>query len=58
MATSKDKRWNFAYKIKDNTIYVYDACHSQNIHDNKKIIDTIVTEVINDIKRQLLALTK
>ncbi len=33
MATSKDSRWNFAYRIKGNTIYAEDACHSQNIHD-------------------------
>ncbi len=33
MATSKDGRWNFAYRIKGNTIYVEDACHSQNIHE-------------------------
>ncbi len=34
MATSKDRRWNFAYRIVGDTIYVEDARHSQNIHDS------------------------
>ncbi len=33
MATSKDGRWNFAYRIQGNTIYVEDARHSQNIYE-------------------------
>lgn len=33
MTTSKDKRWNFAYRIQDDTVYVEDASHAQNIHE-------------------------
>ncbi len=33
MATSKDRRWNFAYKIAGDTVYVEDVCHSQNIQE-------------------------
>lgn len=38
MATSKDKKWNFAYKIDGDTIYIEDACHAQNMHESKKIL--------------------
>lgn len=31
MATTKDKKWNFAYKIEGDTIYIVDACHAQNM---------------------------
>ena len=33
-------KWNFAYKIEGDTVYVCDACHSQNIHESsdKRII--------------------
>ncbi len=49
MATSKDGRWNFAYRIKGNTIYVEDACHSQNIHEL-----TILSEAEVQYGKQLL----
>lgn len=38
MATSKDKKWNFAYKIDGDTIYIEDACHAQNMHESRNII--------------------
>ena len=38
MATTKDKKWNFAYKIDGDTIYIDDACHAQNMHESKKIL--------------------
>ena len=28
-----DGKWYFAYRISGNTIYVEDACHSQNMHE-------------------------
>lgn len=49
---AKAGKWYFAYRIEGDTIYVDDACHSQNIHDNKDIIDQIITEAINKIIRQ------
>ncbi len=42
MATSKDGRWNFAYRIDGNTIYVEDACHSQNIHEPTILSEAVV----------------
>ncbi len=33
MATSKDGRWNYAYRIDGDTVYVEDACHGRNIHE-------------------------
>ncbi len=33
MATTKNGRWNFAYRISGDTVYVEDACHGQNIHE-------------------------
>ncbi len=30
------KKWYFAYRIDDNTIYVEDACHAQNMHESIK----------------------
>ena len=38
MATSNDKRWNFAYRIDGDTIYIEDACHAQNMHESKKLL--------------------
>ena len=26
-------KWYFAYKVQGDTVYVYDACHAQNIHE-------------------------
>lgn len=38
MATSQNRRWNFAYRIDGDTIYVEDACHAQNMHESRNII--------------------
>ena len=38
MATSQNRRWNFAYRINGDTIYVEDACHAQNMHESRNII--------------------
>lgn len=27
-------KWNYAYRIEGNTIFVKDACHQQNMHDS------------------------
>ena len=37
-------KWYFAYRIEDDTIYVEDACHSQNMHE-------IVYKMINLVER-------
>ena len=37
-------KWNFAYKIEGDTVYVYDACHSQNIHESSERRTVILTE--------------
>lgn len=58
VALSKDGTWYYAYRIEGNVIHVYDACYCTNIHDNREIIDSLVIETINEIKRQLFALTK
>ena len=29
-------KWNYAYRIEGNTIFVEDACHQQNMHDSIK----------------------
>ncbi len=42
MATTKDNRWCFAYRISGNTIYVEDACHSQNIHESSILSEAAV----------------
>lgn len=60
MATTKDKKWNFAYRIVDNTIYVEDACHAQNMHESttsvrltetqfKELLTECITKIINEI---------
>lgn len=38
-------KWNFAYKIEGDTVYVYDACHSQNIHESSERRTVILTEL-------------
>lgn len=37
-------KWSFAYKIEGDTVYVYDACHSQNIHESSERRTVILTE--------------
>lgn len=63
MATTKSKKnkqWNFAYKIQNNTIYVVDACHSQNMHDNlnfniynQQLYESIMREVSKIVKMHI-----
>ena len=49
MATSADRRWNFAYRIDGDTIYVEDACHAQNMHESrKKIVKLTESELKNN----------
>ena len=60
MATSRDRKWNFAYRIEEETIYVEDACHAQNMHESRntirltesqlhKLIAECVTKIMNEI---------
>ena len=60
MATSQNRRWNFAYRIDGDTIYVEDACHAQNMHESRniirlteyqlhKMIAECVTKIMNEI---------
>lgn len=57
MATSKDRKWNFAYRIEGNTIYIEDACHSQNMHEQvirlteSKFKQIIVESIMKIMKR-------
>lgn len=46
------KKWYYAYTINDDTITVVDACHSQNMHESKKSISMIISEVINNYLRR------
>ena len=52
VALSKDNKWYYAYRIEGNIIHVYDACYCTNIHDNRKMIDKIITEAIHDYFRR------
>ena len=58
MATSKDKKWYFAYRIDGDTIYVEDACHAQNMHESRLIyttrLDKLISESIRHTLRKLL----
>lgn len=29
-------KWYFAYRIENDTIYIEDVCHSQNMHESKE----------------------
>ena len=40
-------KWNFAYKIENNTIYVEDACHSQNMHEAINRIMSLIERITN-----------
>lgn len=53
MATSRDRKWNFAYRIEDDTIYVEDACHAQNMHESKHIVKLTKTELREIIKNSV-----
>lgn len=33
---AKAGKWYFAYKVEGDTVYVYDACHAQNMHEIAK----------------------
>ena len=44
-------KWNFAYKIEGDTVYVCDACHSQNIHESSERRTIILTE--SELKEHL-----
>lgn len=52
VALSKDGTWYYAYSIEGNVIHFYDACYCTNIHDNREMIDKIITEVIHDYLRR------
>lgn len=44
-------KWYFAYRIEGNTIYVEDACHAQNIHEQKELCEILeFMERLNKIK--------
>lgn len=34
-------KWYFAYRMEGNTIYVEDACHAQNIHEQKELCEIL-----------------
>ena len=49
MAVSKDRKWYFAYRIDSDTVYVEDACHSQNMHESmnaEKLLRKIIMEEV------------
>lgn len=49
------KKWYYAYAINGDTITVVDACHSQNMHENIKTLNMIISEVINNyLNRNLI----
>ena len=58
MATSRDRKWYFAYRIEGDTIYVEDACHAQNMHESLLIqvtrLDKLISESIRHTLRKLL----
>ena len=58
MATSRDRKWYFAYRIEGDTIYVEDACHAQNMHESllRRVIrlDRLISESIRHTLRKLL----
>lgn len=39
-------RWNFAYRIDGDTIYVEDVCHAQNMHNSKERLKDIIMEEV------------
>ena len=47
-------KWYFAYRIDDDTIYVEDACHAQNMHEAqlREKIRNIITEAIRELMPQ------
>lgn len=49
-------KWNFAYKVENNIVYVYDACHSQNIHESsdKRIIRLTEEDLRRMVKKALM----
>lgn len=63
MATTKNKKWYFAYRIEpgtdENNIFVEDACHAQNMHETKvirisefkfqKLLSECILEIIKEI---------
>lgn len=51
MATSDN--WNYAYRIDGDTIYVEDACHSQNMHKvvGYKRLKRLIRECVREILR-------
>lgn len=60
MATTRDRKWNFAYRIEGGTVYIEDACHAQNMHESKNV--TILTEsklrhLISECIRKILSQT-
>ena len=58
MATSKDRKWYFAYRIERDTIYVEDACHAQNMHESLlrhvTRLDRLISESVRYTLRKLL----
>ena len=52
---ANSKKWYYAYTINDNTITIVDVCHSQNMHENIKTLNMIISEVINNyLNRNLI----
>lgn len=42
------KKWYYAYRIEGDTIYVEDACHAQNMHEERLRILNIINETLNE----------
>lgn len=40
-------KWHFAIDIKDNKVVVVDACHQQNMHNNKTLIELFEEDLKN-----------
>lgn len=41
-------RWFYLYRIKNETIYIIDACHSQNMHEAFEYLKRVIREVVRD----------
>lgn len=58
MATTRDRKWNFAYRIENDTIYVEDVCHAQNMHESKHIVKLTKAELRKVIKESVRTILK
>lgn len=52
-SVNNQARWNFAYRIDGETIYVEDACHAQNMHENKQVVKLTESQLRGMIEKHL-----